>query len=243
MNARNRDDIKKLGTILSVWAHPDDETLSCAGIMAKALSNGQKVICITATRGEAGVQDEQRWPAKQLGTIRAQELKNALSIIGVQNHHWLNYPDGECQYQDEKSASSEILEYIDMYKPDTILTFGPDGLTGHPDHKAISEWVTIAVRGTTKKIKVFHAVIAQEQFDTYLSRADEKLNIFFNISEPPLVSLSECDLMFCCDEKIMCTIKREAIAAMPSQTAIMHESFNQDFIDNAFMYEAFMEAK
>ena len=109
MILQNRDDIKKLGTVLSVWAHPDDETLACAGIMAKAVSNGQKVICITATLGEAGVQNEQKWPANNLGTIRSQELNNALKIIGVKHHHWLNYPDGDCQNQDVNNASNKLI--------------------------------------------------------------------------------------------------------------------------------------
>lgn len=241
MKLQNRNDIQNLGTILSVWAHPDDETLACAGIMAKAVSNGQNVICITATKGEAGSQDEKKWPPHMLGEIRATELKKSLDIIGVQNHHWLNYLDGECQSQDENIASNRIGEFIKCYQPDTILTFGPDGLTGHPDHKAVSRWVDRAISHSTKDIRVFHAVIAQEQFDMYLKKADDKLNIFFNIPMPPLVPLSKCDLYFCCDEKSMCELKRSAIAAMPSQTAIMFDLLSEDFVDKAFMYEAFME--
>ncbi len=41
----NFEDIKKLGTILSVWAHPDDETFTCGGILATAVKNGQQVVC------------------------------------------------------------------------------------------------------------------------------------------------------------------------------------------------------
>ena len=55
---------------MGVWAHPDDETYSMAGIMATAVKNGQQVICVTATRGEAGVQDHLRWPAHKLAEDR-----------------------------------------------------------------------------------------------------------------------------------------------------------------------------
>src|SRR5947207_1873194 len=94
---KTSDDIKQLGTILSVWAHPDDESFSCAGIMAAAIQNGQSVACITATKGEDGVQDESRWPAEQLGEIRAHEMDEALDILGCHNHNWLGYHDGRCQ--------------------------------------------------------------------------------------------------------------------------------------------------
>lgn len=243
MTLRNRSDIHKLGTILSIWAHPDDETLACAGIMAKAVSNGQKVVCITATKGESGVQDEQKWPADKLADIRSKELNQALKIIGVDKHHWLDYPDGTCNDQNEIEASNIILRYIEQYQPDTILTFGPDGLTGHLDHITVSNWVKKAADAYDGDIIIFHAVVAQEQYDDYLKEADEKLDIFFNISSPPLVPLAHCDLTFSCDEKTMCDIKRGALSAMPSQTAIIFEHFGNEFVDKAFMYEAFVEDK
>lgn len=70
---RTAEDLKSLGKIMGIWAHPDDDTYSMAGIMAAAVKNGQKVVIVTATRGEAGVQDETRWPAAQLGEIRSQK--------------------------------------------------------------------------------------------------------------------------------------------------------------------------
>ena len=51
-----------LGTVLSVWAHPDDETYLCGGLMADAVRRGNRVVCVTATRGELGSPDEERWP-------------------------------------------------------------------------------------------------------------------------------------------------------------------------------------
>ena len=63
------DDIRELGTILSVWAHPDDEAYLCGGIMAMATAAGSRVVCVTATRGELGVTDALRWPPEQLPAI------------------------------------------------------------------------------------------------------------------------------------------------------------------------------
>ena len=60
----------ELGTILGVWAHPDDETYLSAGLMAAAADAGSRVVCITATRGEGGSMDEEQWPPESMGQVR-----------------------------------------------------------------------------------------------------------------------------------------------------------------------------
>ena len=76
-------DIADLGTILSVWAHPDDETYLCAGIMSAAVDNGQTVVCVTATRGEGGSPDHKKYPPEAMGKVREAELLACLEILGV----------------------------------------------------------------------------------------------------------------------------------------------------------------
>src|SRR5439155_874799 len=63
-----------LGTILGVWAHPDDETYLTAGLMAQAVRDGRRVTCVTATRGEGGSFDEGRWPSAKMTRKRAAEF-------------------------------------------------------------------------------------------------------------------------------------------------------------------------
>ena len=58
------------GTVLGVWAHPDDETYLSAGLMAEAARDGRRVMCVTATRGEGGSMDEDRWPPETMGEVR-----------------------------------------------------------------------------------------------------------------------------------------------------------------------------
>jgi LmbE family N-acetylglucosaminyl deacetylase len=89
-------DIRSLGTILSIWAHPDDEAYLCGGIMAMAAEAGSHVVCVTATRGELGVTDPTRWPPEQLAAIREAELAESLRILGVTEHRWSDYLDGGC---------------------------------------------------------------------------------------------------------------------------------------------------
>ncbi len=234
-------DIQSLGSILSIWAHPDDETFSCAGIMTMAVSNGQSVACITATRGEAGIQDELRWPAAQLGDIRQEELAEALHILGIHHHHWLDYNDGHCQEADQNQAAKQLATYIDLYKPNTILTFGPDGMTGHPDHKTVSGWVDRSLAYTVEKPVIYHSVQLRGIYEKYLMTADERFDIFFNIDKPPLKEPSDCDICITLPSET-CRKKCKALAAMPSQTEGLVNHFGEEILQNVFSSEAFVLA-
>ena len=141
-------DIRELGTIMSIWAHPDDEAYLCGGIMAKATAAGSRVVCVTATRGELGVTDPVRWPPEQLGAIREAEMAECLRLLGVREHHWLGYPDGGCAAIEPAEAVERLAGLLDDVRPDTVLTFAADGQTGHPDHVAVHHWTRSAVRQT-----------------------------------------------------------------------------------------------
>lgn len=234
------DDIKSLGTILSVWAHPDDESFTAGGILATAISNGQKVICITATHGEAGVQDEDRWPADKLGKIRTIELQRALASLGIKEHHWLDYKDGHCQEAGLDQAISKIDHFINKYKPDTILTFGPDGLTGHPDHQSVSFWVRGAAAG--KDITVYHVVEEELNYLENMQKADEKMNIYFNIDKPPVYKIDQCDIAYALPKDILAK-KRQALKVMPSQTESMFKKLDKSAVDKMLSQECFILAK
>ena len=215
--------IQKLGTIMGIWAHPDDETFSMAGIMATAVTNGQKVICVTATRGEAGVQDESRWPAHSLADTRTQELHDALDILGVTDHIFLDYPDGGCNAVDQQQAIQHITTLIEVHQPDTILTFGPDGLTGHNDHSTVSAWAVAAAAKTTKTPTVYFVIQTTEQYEAMIE-ADRALNVFFNIDKPPIKDACDCDLCYVLDDEVL-EKKLRALQAMPSQTEKMFTMF------------------
>ncbi len=218
---RNTDDIKQLGTILSVWAHPDDESFTAAGVLCAAVRNGQKVACVTATRGEAGVQDESRWPAAKLGQIREGELKTALKHLGVKDQFFLNYRDGHCQEISGSEAVAQIKSFIKKYQPDSILTFGPEGMTGHTDHQTVSKWVAEAAQGT--KAKVYHTVEEENRYENFMKEADKKFNIYFNIDKPPICDAADCSIAFELPPDILAK-KRAALKSMPSQTEIMFKN-------------------
>jgi LmbE family N-acetylglucosaminyl deacetylase len=236
------EDVSSLGTILSVWAHPDDETYCCGGVMSWAANNGQRVVCVTATRGEAGSQDVKRWPPDQLAAVRAKEMERALEIFGISEHHWLDYPDGGCMAVDQDEAIEKLVVLIEQVKPDTVLTFGREGITGHSDHQAVCQWTHAALQQSGHTAKVFHPVIADQQYESHYRVVDEKLNMFFAIDEPPTKPAAECDICIELPNDVL-NKKREAIRAMPSQTAIMLELFDEAFLDGMLSVECLVHCQ
>jgi LmbE family N-acetylglucosaminyl deacetylase len=185
--------------------------------MAAAVRNGQRVVCVTATRGEKGVQDETRWPAERLADIRSQELMDALRILGVKEHHFLEYADGECHKVPLEEGAAIAKQFIADIQPDSILTFASDGMTGHLDHQSVSAWVQAAVKDLAEPPRVFYCAPLRSVYEQYMKELDEQFNIFFNVKEPRLVEPSDCDLCFSCDNEL-CALKCAALKAMPSQT-------------------------
>lgn len=210
--------MKDLGTILGVWAHPDDETWGCGGIMALARSRGQRVVCVTATRGEAGKSsDEKRWPASELGKIRVKELESALEILGVDEHYWLDYPDGGLAQADTDKAILTISKIIVDVQPDTIFTFGHDGLTGHSDHKVICKWSCKAAKRVNSKAIRYGVCEAKEKYQEFGKELSERFDIYFKTKHPRTVSANKADLFIKLSPDIL-ILKMQAFRALSSQT-------------------------
>lgn len=134
--------------LLGVWAHPDDEAYLSAGLMARVVEAGGSVTVLTATRGEKGTDDSTRYDSEEFARVRADELRASLARLRVTDVRFLGLRDGECDVADDLTVVCDIAAVIDEVRPDTIVTFGPDGITNHPDHRAVSRWTTEAWRRT-----------------------------------------------------------------------------------------------
>jgi LmbE family N-acetylglucosaminyl deacetylase len=213
MSIKTPEGIRELGAILFVGAHPDDEIWLAAGILAAAVRNGQRVACVSATKGEKGLQDETRWPRERIAQIRQAELEASLGLLGVSDHRWLDYPDGACDHADEQEAADRLRQIVREFRPDTILTFGPDGYTGHPDHVAVGQWAQLAVAGLGGR--VLWAALEKEQYNQ-LRAVDKAANVFFKVDRPQLVAAEDLaiDLMLPPD---LTNLKRKAFKEVPSQ--------------------------
>lgn len=218
--------MSEFGTILGVWAHPDDETYLSAGIMADARRSGDRVVCVTATRGEGGSWDEQRWPSATLGQVRDAELMRSLAALGVDEHIWLDYPDGGCAAVDDLEGIERVAAIVADVRPDTILTFGPDGMTGHTDHQAVSRWATGAfARAAAPGTRLHYATQVQEWVDRWYD-IFQKFDVFF-AGGPPVVAREELSIDYPLAPDLL-ELKLKAIEEHVSQVEGMLEAFGED---------------
>jgi LmbE family N-acetylglucosaminyl deacetylase len=136
---------------MAVLAHPDDESLGIGGTLVKYASAGVETHLLTATRGDGGRYGTHRpgeagHPGRAaLASIREKELRAAAAVLGVRDVALLEYRDGELDRANAQEAIAAIVEHLRRVQPDVVITFGPDGAYGHPDHIAISQFTTAAV--------------------------------------------------------------------------------------------------
>ena len=140
-------------TLLTVHAHPDDETITTGGVMARYAAEGLRVVCVTCTGGEMGeiVVPELDTPENhaRLGELRAAEMARALQALSPQGrieHHWLGYRDSDMMgregNQDPRSfwqadldeATGRLVRLVRQVQPDVIVGYNDFGGYGHPDH-------------------------------------------------------------------------------------------------------------
>ena len=207
--------IAELGTILSVWAHPDDETYLSGGIMAMARDLGQRVVCVSATAGEHGTDDPRAWPPERLGPLRRAEAAAAMRILGVEEHHWLDFEDGALATMDPDAGIEPIVRLIEATAPDTILTFGPDGATFHPDHITIHQWVTEAWKRCDEPGALLYFATAVEAWEE-VGPLLEAWGVYMTDSRPVPVAADELAIDLRLPEHEL-DRKIAALAAMDSQ--------------------------
>jgi len=131
--------------LLGVFAHPDDETFCAGGTLAKYVAAGWEVMVISATSGQAGqIRDPLVATRRTLGQVREREFYTACQQLGVRHAQVLDYMDGTLQDADPHELTGVIVKIIRAFRPDVVITFGPDGAYGHPDHIAIGAATTRA---------------------------------------------------------------------------------------------------
>jgi LmbE family N-acetylglucosaminyl deacetylase len=203
--------------LLGVWAHPDDEAYLSAGLMARTIDAGGTVTCVTATSGEMGTDDPDRQGRAEFARFREGELRESLARLGVTDLRLLHHPDGGCEAADAEAAVRSLVEIVTSTRPDVIVTFGPDGITGHPDHRAVSRWTTEAWR-RTGEADLLYATMTHD----FLARhrtMHEDLGLFggYGLLEPFGVRHDELALAAVLDDAEVAR-KRRALAAHASQT-------------------------
>jgi LmbE family N-acetylglucosaminyl deacetylase len=132
--------------LLLVFAHPDDESVFAAGVACKTVAEGGAVALCTATMGQHGKLGEPPICAReQLGFVRQAELVDACGVLGASAIRVLGYQDRQLSVAPPDLIRLQLVEVIRSVRPQVIVTFEPNGSNLHPDHVAISRFVSDAV--------------------------------------------------------------------------------------------------
>ncbi|MFW6182790.1 MAG: PIG-L deacetylase family protein [Chloroflexota bacterium] len=126
-------------TLAAILAHPDDESFPIGGTLARYAQEGVDVHLIVATLGEAGIAGKS---ATEAAAIRRTELQRAGNELGVKRIHYLEFQDGRLAHTRDAEGHARLEAAFRQITPDVVITFGPDGISGHPDHVTVSRWAT-----------------------------------------------------------------------------------------------------
>lgn len=146
-------------SLMVVVAHPGDESFGFGGAIATAAAAGAYVVVVCATRGwfDARLLDKSPAPGgknrdvkydavtwRNLDTVREDEMRRSVALLGVRVLRMLDYSEGDLDRADFDLLVARIVEPIRMHRPEVILSFGPDGVTGDSDHVVLSRAVRAA---------------------------------------------------------------------------------------------------
>ena len=222
-------------TILGIWAHPDDEAFTSGGLMADAVRRGDRVVCLHLTRGEAGLYHRQVWPARELAAVRSAELAAALARLGISEQRFLDLPDGGLCLVAWDDVVARLHDELVEVDPDVVVTFGSDGFTGHPDHKALSTWVSTAVRLWDKpRARVLQTVVPRAWEETVVHRLNEF--DFFWPGHPEVSGRS--DVVVRLDDELL-DAKVDALKAHASQMEALFDAYGDAFFRSILATEIY----
>lgn len=164
--------------IVTAFAHPDDETFSVGGSIARAVASGARVTALCATRGEVGeIADPSLATPETLGAVREAELRAACAELGVSDVRFLDYRDSGMEGTPENddprafaraeddAVAAKLVALFRELRADVVVTFERNGVYGHPDHRKISRCATaafdLAATDGWAPARLFHAGIAR----------------------------------------------------------------------------------
>ena len=138
---------RRLSRLLGVFAHPDDETFCAGGTFARYAKDGTEIMVVSATRGQAGqIRDARVATRNTIAAVREAELRLACGRLGVAHVQCWDHDDGVLAEVGFRGLIGQVVGVIREFRPQVVVSFGPDGGYGHPDHMAISAAATAACR-------------------------------------------------------------------------------------------------
>ena len=159
--------------VACVFAHPDDDTFGVGGGLALHAGDELELTVILATSGDAGrIADASLATRETLASVREAEDLASWRTLGLEpDLRFLRHPDGGLSQMPREPLVAEVQELLGAAEPEVVVTFGPDGITGHEDHVAIGEIATQAFGALRTSAsgsafsRLLHCAIPQSELD------------------------------------------------------------------------------
>lgn len=152
--------------ILAVFAHPDDETSVAGGTIARSVQEGVEVTVVTATRGEWGTLGTggMTIAREELPAVREAELRAVMRLYGAHPPVFLGYEDATMGEADLAPAVRQVSAQMRRLRPDIVITWGPTGMSRHPDHIAVHQAVVDAFHAyaASAPARLFYAAMPMD---------------------------------------------------------------------------------
>jgi LmbE family N-acetylglucosaminyl deacetylase len=238
--------MRGMATFVFFHAHPDDETMSTGGTMARAHAEGHRVVLVTATRGEHGeVAEGVLQPGEALAERREAEIEAAAMILGVNRGEFLGYVDSgmagvaendapESFWRaDVDEAAGRLAAILEEEQPDVFTIYDEHGQYGHPDHIQVHRVGARAAELAGVK-RVYQATINRDHIARLMEQAAESgLDAGSTEGRPTEpFGMPESTITTVVDIRPWVELKRRAMAAHASQ--IPSDSFFMTLPDEAF---------
>jgi LmbE family N-acetylglucosaminyl deacetylase len=161
----------KTMNILSIFAHPDDESFGPGGTLAMLASNQHRTGLVTLTRGEAGsLGISKELGPDELARRRSEELKCSANFLGINYLSIYDLPDKKLSEIPVEVGLEIIKKEIEKFIPEMVITFHPNGISGHKDHITVTNWIIQILNEMENPPKLFYYGLVPEQTELYSHR-------------------------------------------------------------------------
>jgi len=254
-------------TLMAVHAHPDDESSSTGGVLARYAAEGIRTVVVTCTNGELGDGPRHVKPGQdghdesQVAKTRLEELREACDLLAVSHLELLGYHDsGMADWSDKDRgeafcnvpvpvAAGRLVELFELYQPDVVVTYNEDGGYNHPDHIQAHRITVAAIDKSGTPAKLYFTARRRRDFERMRQVMTER---GIDVPTPPTPDPERLRRMEEAERQITTTVdttavvdaKRAALAAHASQ---LDESwfvrFPPDLFGEIFGSETFIRAR
>jgi len=253
-------------TLMAVHAHPDDESSSTGGVLAKYSAEGIRTVVVTCTNGEFGDAPGQVKPGEDghdeaaVAKLRLAELRTACDYLGVSDLEVLGYHDSGMPEWDYKgrpdvfsniplaAVADRVAGLIGRYRPQVVVTYDPDGAYQHPDHVHAAKAAIAAVERTGVPAKLY--LIAMRRSDwrkvfEALREAGEDVPEW-EMTEEEERQMAESEARITTEVDISPVFQRKRDALMTHSSQITDSWFSKippQIVEQAFGHETFIRAR